>query len=589
VDVGGDGALGEALRLARADLDIVRVTGDAAQAGEAVARALGGAGGRSPVLRVAGFAPGDVLAIADRATPGGAAELVIRCDGGLLSPDTPASLPAALEERGFSCHLIDAARGRVATWSRAAGGHLAAMLAGREGELLCIPRERSLHVCLFHHLATLTGADRCALEWARWLPRQEGVIVSVVMPAEGPLTDRLRAAGVPVYIAPYGWWMNVDGPDPEETLTRSAEAMVGLADDFANANPDVFLTNTMVIPWGALEARRLGRPHVWFVQEFGGADHGLAFPPPLAGALAWIEPSSNLVLVNSDAVRRQLFPDGPPDKVRRLYIAVEPPGPGHAEAAALFRRPGATKLIHTGSVSAAKGQRDAVLAVRELVSRGHDVELVILGYEEPTYAAMLRALVAEHALDDRVRILGFRDDSSSVVAAADLVLVCSRREAFGRVTAEAMLLAKPVIGTRAGGTPELVREGETGLLYEPGEPRELANRIEELILDPEKRRRFGERARELAIERFDPAVFTRAFAEALFRLKGAPAAGAEPLLRFEAKLRARTVSNARRLGERVAALEAELAFLRSTLGWRLLERLRRVRRWFARANPFRSR
>jgi hypothetical protein len=89
-----------------------------------------------------------------------------------------------------------------------------------------------------------------------------------------------------------------------------------------------------------------------------------------------------------------------------------------------------------------------------------------------------------------------------VIDQADIVLVCSQNEAFGRITLEAMLLKKPVIGTNAGGTPELIREGVNGLLYTPGECIELAEKIEYFIRHPEKIREFGENGYEFARKNF---------------------------------------------------------------------------------------
>ena len=89
--------------------------------------------------------------------------------------------------------------------------------------------------------------------------------------------------------------------------------------------------------------------------------------------------------------------------------------------------------------------------------------------------------------------------------------VCSRAEAFGRVTVEAMKCGVPVIGARAAGTAELIKDGQTGLLYQPGNVGDLADTIEKLISNGEMRARLAEAARRWAHETFSRARFARQF------------------------------------------------------------------------------
>jgi glycosyltransferase involved in cell wall biosynthesis len=93
---------------------------------------------------------------------------------------------------------------------------------------------------------------------------------------------------------------------------------------------------------------------------------------------------------------------------------------------------------------------------------------------------------------------------NGLYAAADVVCQVSRwEEAFGYVIAEALASGRPVIGTRVGAIPELVRHGQTGFLVERRNPAELAARILELLRDPDLRRQLGEAGRRLALEEFD--------------------------------------------------------------------------------------
>ena len=114
------------------------------------------------------------------------------------------------------------------------------------------------------------------------------------------------------------------------------------------------------------------------------------------------------------------------------------------------------------------------------------------------------SLVTQGELEDYVTILGYMDDPQPLMERCDLVLMCSRNEAFGLVTLEAMQVGKPVIGTRSGGTLELIKDGFNGLLYTPGDIEELSEKIIYLYDHPEIAQQMGKNGQKLASEKFNP-------------------------------------------------------------------------------------
>lgn len=112
-----------------------------------------------------------------------------------------------------------------------------------------------------------------------------------------------------------------------------------------------------------------------------------------------------------------------------------------------------------------------------------------------------------------VEFPGFVSDPFEVYRAADAVLVCSRSEAMGRVTVEAMFAGRPVLGYRGGATPELIVDGETGFLYDGG-AEELAERMDRLVRRPGLARRLGRRGWERAY----PEFTVEAYADRIHRV-----------------------------------------------------------------------
>ena len=113
---------------------------------------------------------------------------------------------------------------------------------------------------------------------------------------------------------------------------------------------------------------------------------------------------------------------------------------------------------------------------------------------------MLQGQIDAANLQNRVRLLGFRDDVHAVVAAADLFVLPSLAEPFGLVLLEAMALSRPVVATAAGGPLEIVAEPRTGRLVPPADAAALATAMREILADPDAAAATG-RAGRLRFER----------------------------------------------------------------------------------------
>jgi glycosyltransferase involved in cell wall biosynthesis len=116
--------------------------------------------------------------------------------------------------------------------------------------------------------------------------------------------------------------------------------------------------------------------------------------------------------------------------------------------------------------------------------------------------SQLEARIETQGLQPTVSLLGVRHDVMDVVEAADVTVCCSDFEGTPQAVLEYMAAAKPVVATRVGGLPHIVRDGFNGRLVSPRAPAELAERIHELLLDPALRRRLGANGRRLQREEF---------------------------------------------------------------------------------------
>ena len=102
-----------------------------------------------------------------------------------------------------------------------------------------------------------------------------------------------------------------------------------------------------------------------------------------------------------------------------------------------------------------------------------------------------------------MRLLGQVDSVRDVLWALDVLVVASVSEGSSVSAMEAMALGKPVVGTAVGGVPEVVADGDTGLLVPPGEPEALAEAVGALLADRERAQTMGDRGRQRAATHFD--------------------------------------------------------------------------------------
>lgn len=154
-------------------------------------------------------------------------------------------------------------------------------------------------------------------------------------------------------------------------------------------------------------------------------------------------------------------------------------------------------VVCVGRLIFNKGQQHLLSAVRDLRQRGVPLHLVLVG--DGPMEAKLRRQSAAYRLDDCVTFLGRRDDIEMILADADVFVRPSLSEGMSLAVLEAMACGLPVIATAVSGTRQLIRDGEDGIVVQPGSVPHLADALECVLRDPCLRRRLGCNARRRAL------------------------------------------------------------------------------------------
>ena len=152
-----------------------------------------------------------------------------------------------------------------------------------------------------------------------------------------------------------------------------------------------------------------------------------------------------------------------------------------------------------------KGPFVLTQAARKIVAARPRAYVFFVGPIEPNVQQELSEIADADGVVDRLRFTGQRDDVRRLMSAMDVITLPSRYEACSMAILEAMALGKPVVATRAGGNPELIDDGVTGLLIERT-PDALAHAIIRLLSDSRSREEMGEAARARAHASFSASV-----------------------------------------------------------------------------------
>ncbi len=344
------------------------------------------------------------------------------------------------------------------------------------------------------------GANRSLLGLICEL-RRLGVVPMVVVPRRGPFSDALEHEGVAWKALPSEWWM-ASGGGRLRALKRLLQNLCLLPVGRALARTfgaDLIYSNTACAPLGFLVAEFSRIPHVWHLREFCDLDYNLR-PDWGWPLLRWSFGRARARIAISHAIRAHLMGEAADVVVIYNGVTTRSQLQKNWEGRAVAPHAG-YEFALLGLIRPSKGQATAIDALALATTVRDDLRLRLVGAGDKAYIEQLRLRTELLGLADRVSFCGHLRDVEEVYRHCDAVLMCSPNEAMGRVTIEAMSYARPVIGYDGGGTREIIRHGETGLLYD-GTPASLAERMVTLAEHPSLGRALGEAGWRECVERF---------------------------------------------------------------------------------------
>jgi len=351
-----------------------------------------------------------------------------------------------------------------------------------------------LNILYLNPTAEIGGAEISLLLLLRSLNKKHFRPI-VILPCLGPLQNSLSSNGIEIITRPLKK-INIRNPLPYlYTIYRLTKLMRQLSIGLIHCNMEI------CNQYAFIAARLNGLPIVCHTRNIlskrafqrmflGGADVLIANSKATASSYTqYVSKDQRVEIIYNAADCVQFYPEGECNLRSRFNIN------NNGFVIGLI-----------GQITPNKGQDVFIRALAQVVRKHPNVRALVVGDtvidDSKWFLVELKQLVQELGISDKVIFTGFVKNITDLYRCLDIVVLPSRSEGFGRTIAEAMAMGKPVIASRVGGLPELISEGETGLLVPPGDSNSLADAIVKLVENRSLAKKLGFNGRRKVKEQF---------------------------------------------------------------------------------------
>lgn len=361
-----------------------------------------------------------------------------------------------------------------------------------------------MRVLFISHTNSLDGANRSLLQLVKELRDNHDVTPIVVCPRDRQshvLTDVYAKEGIECIPVPLVKFKLVGNKSLVAKMLLAASfllrnlylfyALRGVKFDLVHSNSSVIDMGAYLVLW-----RRV--PHVWHLREFGYEDFRMQ---SVFGKRyeRWIYKKCEVAIAISKAIEQKFKPLFG-TRIRLIYNGILPKD----ESLSASHTNPVTTFCITGRLEPNKNQMEVLKACLLLKheSKCHFRLLVVGAGGNTAYTEELKKYVADNGLQDEVMFMGYRTDVPEILSQCNVGLTASTNEAFGRITVEYMMQNLAVIASDTGANPEIISDGETGMLYPSGDARQLADKMLALLQNRNLLMRIAANGKQRALECF---------------------------------------------------------------------------------------
>lgn len=351
----------------------------------------------------------------------------------------------------------------------------------------------------------ISGAFLCLVSLCDILMNKHGLDVFVILPFVGDGKPLLDAKNIPNYIInSFGWTMEIsrkrDSELSQEIHDKKLinEGAIKKIKEFIEVNDvDLVHINSSFSYIGAIGALEEDIPLVWHIREMMEEGQNITMWNRNEGN-ELINKSTKVITV-SDSIHDKYSKFIDSDKLVTIYDGVEVERFYNPQKKIL--NGDSIKFIFIGNVAEYKGIYDFSDACIKLFKNGFkDFEVWIVGSGEDMDIGKVKDSFTKAKMDDKVTFFGYQKDVVPYLKQSDVFCMCTRFEAFGRTTVEAMMAGNLAIGANTGGTKDLIEDGKTGLLYSQGSANDLYEKMKWVIENKSESQEIAKSGQEYMVK-----------------------------------------------------------------------------------------
>ncbi len=358
--------------------------------------------------------------------------------------------------------------------------------------------------------SNISGASLSMIYLIKYLKKQNIDVVAII-PGHGELEEIFKKENIDYYIEKsYSWIVDNKSSNIWEYIKKyikiiiksilNFKAIYNVRKIIKKENIDIVHINTLYSYIGAIAAKKENKKLIWHIREFLEEDQNKKFA--FRKYAYNLIKKSDIIICISNTIYEKYSKIFKNNQMKVIYNGIDLDNfkPNRKE---ILNKP-IHKFVLVGTIQEGKGQKELILAISRLIKDGYNnFILYLMGHKEKKYFKEIQEIIEKNNLNDYIKYIGLSKEVAKHMNEADISFVCSRYEAFGRVTIESMLSGCLVIGANTAGTKELVIDKKTGLLYEQGNIESLVVSIKEALNNKEVSNKIAHNSINYAKDNFN--------------------------------------------------------------------------------------